>query len=148
MNNCDGYGIIRDSKAELLKNYERIKKNVVIPEVVSDLIEYLDKEVEYLWSVKIEELERRNQKLVEDITDIGIENIKLKQGKAELMEINTCLYSRCDRLEKQNKELMDVAESHMALLLNGEDVSFGNEHDQAEGERIWLLLNKYKESEK
>lgn len=49
---------------------------------------------------KISELEAENEKLIDDITDIGIEKIKLEAEKAEMLEILKRNYSDVLKINK------------------------------------------------
>lgn len=69
---------------------------------------------------------------------------ELEQQNEQLQKFNVGLADENCKLKEQKDELMAISESYMSLLLSDETISFDNDRDREEGERIWLLLNKYK----
>lgn len=59
--------LIKVDKSELLANYERFCKHNTVSPAISELVDYLDKEVEYLWSVTIK---KRNEEILKLRTPI------------------------------------------------------------------------------
>ena len=77
---------------------------------------------------------------------------ELEQQKAELEQLliasrraNNSLkasynYNRLQKLEQQNKELIEIAKEYSYLLLSQQSYDFNNEHDLKRGEGIETLL--------